>query len=108
MLSIALYSIFSKRLKNTIVQKPKITPLLFMVMMGLMIGFYNGFLGPGTGAIWMMAFIILMGYTIKQASIATKPLNLVGNLISMFFSLLLEMLTTMSLFLWDWGRFSVP
>lgn len=46
-----------------------------MVMMGLMIGFYNGFLGPGTGAIWMIAFVILMGYTIKQASISTKPLN---------------------------------
>ena len=89
MLSIALYSIFSNRLKNVVVQKPKITPLLFMVMMGLMIGFYNGFLGPGTGAIWMIAFVILMGYTIKQASISTKPLNLVGNMISLIFFIII-------------------
>ena len=56
---------------------------LFMILMGLLIGFYNGFFGPGTGSIWMIAFVILLGTTIQQASISAKPLNLAGNLVSL-------------------------
>ena len=56
-----------------------------MTLFGLLIGFYNGFFGPGTGSIWMISFVILLGSTIKQASISTKPLNLIGNIISLLF-----------------------
>ncbi|MEI8592754.1 TSUP family transporter [Photobacterium sp. Hal280] len=85
MVAITAYSILSKRLKNVVAQQAKVSSRTFMLSMGLIIGFYNGFFGPGTGAIWMIAFAILLGYTIKQASIATKPLNLMGNLVSLIF-----------------------
>lgn len=85
MLTITLYAILSKRLKSTTNSKPKIKTNSFMILFGLLIGFYNGFFGPGTGSIWMVSFIILLGFTIKQASISTKPLNLIGNIISLLF-----------------------
>lgn len=85
MVAIAIYSVFSNRLKSNKSGKPIMSIKLFMVSMGLIIGFYNGFFGPGTGSIWMIAFVILLGRTIKQASISTKPLNLAGNFISLVF-----------------------
>ncbi len=33
----------------------------------------------------MLAFVALLRLTVKEASITTKPLSLIGNVISMFF-----------------------
>ncbi|WP_104398691.1 TSUP family transporter [Vibrio penaeicida] len=85
MVCITFYSILSKRIKNNVASEAKISNRRFMLICGLAIGFYNGFFGPGTGSIWMVAFVILLGVTIKQATIATKPLNLMGNLVSLLF-----------------------
>jgi uncharacterized membrane protein YfcA len=80
---ITIYSITSKKLKSTTSSKPKLSTIQFMILGGLIIGFYNGFFGPGTGSFWMVAFVVLLGYTLKQATMATKPLNLIGNLASL-------------------------
>lgn len=85
MVCITIYSILSKRLKSPTASVPKIKINTFMLCSGLAIGFYNGFFGPGTGSIWMVSLVVLLGYTIKQASITTKPLNLMGNFISLIF-----------------------
>jgi uncharacterized membrane protein YfcA len=85
MMLITLYSIFSSRLRSSIRSSARLSTAKFMIMGGVLIGFYNGFFGPGTGSIWMLAFLALLGLTVKEASIATKPLNLIGNVISMFF-----------------------
>jgi uncharacterized membrane protein YfcA len=85
MVCITAYSILSKNMKKPIASEPKISVTAFMAFGGIFIGFYNGFFGPGTGSIWMIAFVILLGYTIKQSSISTKPLNLVGNFVSLIF-----------------------
>lgn len=83
MVAITLYSIFSRRLKATEASEAKWSNRKFMLVAGLLIGFYNGFFGPGTGSLWMLGFVALLGYTLKQATMATKPLNLVGNMISL-------------------------
>ncbi|WP_404343827.1 TSUP family transporter [Pseudoalteromonas mariniglutinosa] len=85
MLCITFYAIFSKRLSQPSGYEAKLSTQSFMTYCGLLIGFYNGFFGPGTGSIWMLALVILLGFTIKQASIMTKPLNLTGNFISLLF-----------------------
>ena len=85
MVCITIYSILSKRLKSPAACKPKVNTDVFMVVSGLIIGFYNGFFGPGTGSIWMVSLVIMLGLTIKQASITTKPLNLMGNFVSLLF-----------------------
>ncbi|MHA2939218.1 TSUP family transporter [Vibrio sp. RC27] len=87
--AITIYSIMSKKLKATNRSEAKLSTSRFMMFGGLLIGFYNGFFGPGTGSIWMVAFVILLGYTIKQATMATKPLNLVGNIVSLILFIML-------------------
>lgn len=82
MVLITLYSISSKSLKRHHAVHGLMTSSVFMLSMGLAIGFYNGFFGPGTGSFWILAFVILLGSTLQQGSIHAKPLNLIGNLVS--------------------------
>lgn len=49
-------------------------------ILGNSIGFYNGFFGPATGSIWVVALMKSFKLNIKQATIYAKALNLVGNL----------------------------
>ena len=85
MVLITIYSIVSGRLRSSVRSEARLSIPTFMIWGGLFIGFYNGFFGPGVGSIWMLAFIALLGLTVKEASIATKPLNLIGNVVSMCF-----------------------
>jgi uncharacterized protein len=85
MVLITIYSIFSKRLRENTAGNPKMKTSTFMIVCGLSIGFYNGFFGPGVGSIWILACIILLGFSIKNASISSKPLNLMGNIVSLIF-----------------------
>ena len=46
---------------------------------GLIIGFYDGFFGPGTGSFFVFLFVRLMGYDFLNASASAKLLNLATN-----------------------------
>jgi uncharacterized protein len=46
----------------------------------LVIGFYDGFFGPGTGTILIVAFVALFGDTLTRASGNAKVVNLASNL----------------------------
>ena len=50
------------------------------MLLGNIIGFYNGFFGPGTGSIWVIALTKYFKLDIQKATIYAKPLNLAGNL----------------------------
>jgi len=89
MVTITVYSVVSKKLKASQQSQPKLSSKKFMLVCGLVIGFYNGFFGPGTGSFWMLALVILLGYTIKQATMTTKPLNLMGNVVSLILFIVL-------------------
>ncbi len=43
------------------------------------IGFYDGFFGPGTGSFFVLAFIIIKGANIMEATAITKLLNFASN-----------------------------
>lgn len=47
---------------------------------GLVIGFYDGLLGPGTGTFLVIALVGLLGYDFLQASAKAKIVNLATNL----------------------------
>ncbi|MCE2004251.1 TSUP family transporter [Enterobacter asburiae] len=83
MVTILIYTIFSKRIRENKQSRSIISMPVFMIGMGLLLGFYNGFFGPGTGSLWVISFISLVGYTIKNASINAKPLNFSSNIISL-------------------------
>ena len=57
----------------------RITPFLFTVTFVPLIGVYDGLLGPGTGAFFMIGFVSLAGYGILRATAHTKLLNFASN-----------------------------
>jgi len=51
----------------------------FVPVMGLVVGFYDGVLGPGTGSFLTMGFVTLFGLGVTRAAAHTKVLNLISN-----------------------------
>lgn len=53
---------------------------------GLSVGFYDGFFGPGTGSFFVFLFVRLLGYDFLNASASAKLLNCATNIaaISLF------------------------
>lgn len=62
--------------------------LIFIVIISLVLGFYDGFIGPGTGSFLILAFITLLGFDFLKASATAKFINLATNTgsIILFFS----------------------
>ena len=48
-------------------------------LIGLGIGWYDGFFGPGTGSFFIFLFVRLLGYDFLNASAAAKLLNVATN-----------------------------
>jgi uncharacterized membrane protein YfcA len=56
-----------------------VIPLWKPIIIGSVIGFYDGFFGPGTGSFLIIAFVGLLGMTFVQGSAYAKMLNLTTN-----------------------------
>jgi len=54
--------------------------LFYSVGISLIIGFYDGFIGPGAGSFLILAFISLLGYDFLHSSAQAKLVNLATNL----------------------------
>ena len=50
------------------------------VAIGLVLGFYDGFFGPGTGSFFVFLFVRWLGYDFLHASASAKLLNTASNL----------------------------
>ena len=48
----------------------------------LIIGFYDGFFGPGTGTFFVLTFLIIKKRNLMEATAATKVLNFTSNFAS--------------------------
>ncbi|MEZ5646062.1 MAG: TSUP family transporter [Burkholderiaceae bacterium] len=53
---------------------------LATAVLGLTIGFYDGFFGPGTGSFFVFLFVRWLGYDFLHASASAKLLNTTSNL----------------------------
>ncbi len=58
----------------------KLPPVLFAVIFGIALGFYDGFFGPGTGSFWTLVIVALLGLDLRAATGYTKAANLASNL----------------------------
>lgn len=54
-------------------------------VIGGVIGFYDGFFGPGTGSFLILAFISLMGFDFLHASAHAKVVNLATNIAAILY-----------------------
>jgi uncharacterized protein len=52
------------------------------------LGFYNGFVGPGTGSLLVFGFVRVIGYSFLSASAISKVVNVVADVASLVFFLL--------------------
>jgi uncharacterized protein len=54
--------------------------IVLSLFTGIIIGFYDGFFGPGTGSFLIFIYIILFGFEFMQASAHAKTVNCVTNI----------------------------
>ncbi len=66
---------------------PRLSRGWFDAGFGLVLGFYDGFFGPGTGTFWAMAFVLGLGFNLTKATGYTKVMNFASNLSSLLFFL---------------------
>jgi len=79
LIGVALYFLLAPRLtdedRHARLPYPALVPLL-----GTVVGFYDGLLGPGTGSFLTMGFVALFGLGLTRAAGNTKILNLASNI----------------------------
>ncbi|MCE1253500.1 MAG: TSUP family transporter [Anaerolineae bacterium] len=82
----AAYIFFQKDLGsiNSISLNPH-QQIIFSLLAGALIGFYDGFFGPGTGSFLIFAFIAFLGYNFIVASASAKIVNFATNLAALIF-----------------------
>lgn len=59
--------------------------LLFALTVAPLLGFYDGFFGPGTGSLIALAFILLCGYSATRATANAKILNFTSNFAALLY-----------------------
>ncbi|MFT3779068.1 MAG: TSUP family transporter [Ottowia sp.] len=80
LLAVLLYTLGKKELGRT--HAPHLDPrreTLLACAIGAVIGWYDGFFGPGTGSFFIFLFVRLLGYDFLNASAAAKLLNVATN-----------------------------
>jgi uncharacterized membrane protein YfcA len=81
---VALYTFLRKDLGG--VHAPKLSQSserFCGACLGLSIGFYDGFFGPGTGSFLMVAFVVFFGLDFLSATAGAKIVNIACNLASL-------------------------
>ncbi|HEY4201013.1 MAG TPA: TSUP family transporter [Devosiaceae bacterium] len=79
LIAIACYFLFAPRLSD-VDQAARLSFVHFVPLIGLVIGFYDGVFGPGTGSFFAMAFVTLFGLGVTRATGNTKVMNFASNL----------------------------
>jgi len=82
LIAVALYILLKPRLGAEDLH-PRMTRGSFDLTFGLVLGFYDGFLGPGTGTFWTVAFMLGLGFNMTKATGYTKVMNLASNVSSL-------------------------
>jgi uncharacterized protein len=83
---VAVYTFIRKDFGS--LHAPKLTNAkekLYGLLMGMIIGFYDGFFGPGTGSFLIFIFIGIFGFNFLAASAASKVVNVATNLSALLY-----------------------
>lgn len=81
LIGVAIYTFMRKDFGS--LHQPKFTQSheqLVAILVGVVLGFYEGFFGPGTGSFLIFAFVGLMGFNFLTASASAKVVNITTNI----------------------------
>lgn len=78
----SVYFLFSRQVGDADARQ-RVSITVFAISAGFILGFYDGFFGPGTGSFFTAAFVILLGFNLTQAVAGTKLLNFTSNIASL-------------------------
>jgi uncharacterized protein len=81
LLGIAVYMLFTPSL-GAVAVDPRMGRIPFYFVFGLLLGFYDGFFGPGVGSFWAMVFMLVLGLDLTRATGYTKVMNFTSNIVS--------------------------
>lgn len=77
---LAIYTYAKKNFGQQVAKEHSATTqILYAVVISVIVGFYDGFIGPGTGSFFVVAFIAIMGFDFLHASANAKMVNLATN-----------------------------
>lgn len=77
---IALYTFLKKDLGSVQTKSLSFSKqAIYGSLMGIVVGFYDGFFGPGTGSFFVLGFVVLLGFEFVAASAYSKIINCVTN-----------------------------
>ncbi len=83
---VALYTYLKKDFGTASVKNhSRKNEILFASLFALLIGFYDGFIGPGAGSFLVLFFISILGFDFLRASAHAKFVNLATNMGSIIF-----------------------
>lgn len=81
---IAVYTFVKKNLGAIQTKKLSFNKMMiYGTFIGLIIGFYDGFFGPGTGSFLVLAFVVIFGFEFVEASAYSKVINCVTNVFAL-------------------------
>ncbi len=77
---IACYTFLKKDLGSLVTKEHSITQKIFFgSIIGIFVGFYDGFFGPGTGSFFVLGFVVILGFDFLSASAYSKIINCCTN-----------------------------
>ncbi len=85
---IAIYTFFKKEFgqsHKTDIDLFSFKNLVIQTFLVVLIGFYDGFIGPGTGTILLMCYVYFLKFDFMHASLYAKGINVFTNLGSILF-----------------------
>lgn len=87
LMGIVLYTVLTPRMGFDDIH-PRMSRGPFFLLAGLILGFYDGFLGPGTGSFWVISLIFALGFNLIKATGYTKVMNFTSNITSLIMFIL--------------------
>lgn len=83
-ISVGLYFLFCPKIGEDD-RKRRLSETQFSILAAMVIGFYDGFFGPGAGSLYALAYVTLAGFSLTKATAHTKVLNFTSNIAGLLF-----------------------
>jgi hypothetical protein len=82
---IAIYTFLKKDLGDAYLKlQTKSKQRIYGSLIGILVGFYDGFFGPGTGSFFVLGFVVILGFDFLHASAYSKVINCFTNISALY------------------------